>query len=406
MASPHLLVGRTPDGKCVSWTPTTLDRLGKSEEYLECVLSESPSLLGLESRTTGIHGPFRIFRQLALPTPSSRVVYPDIVFLAASGHVVVVEVKRYVNRELRERSVIAQIVDYASSFSALGDEGVGRLFRQASNTDSPWDDLVQSWFPNDDNPLELAEVLLSRMQRGEINLVIACDKVPPGTASLVASIASQQALGFDLTLVETTPFVQQDAQDGEIVFASSTWLETHIVARTAVTVTYRQGDTQPSTTVLTTPLDDIKTAIEEETGGQVWTTDDVCKDVSGISDPTANALLDFAKTESTGGKFVPTVRRLNPWVIFYLEGRGDDGVWHKRVVFGYNKQWNLTVYLNSVEALLTTAEYQEFHSRLQLLFDKEIGPATKIASVSLERVAEKLHAFLDAMRWIKAHLKN
>jgi hypothetical protein len=40
---------------------------------------------------------------MPLPTPTGRVVYPDIIFLAASGHVIAVEVKLSVNPELRQR---------------------------------------------------------------------------------------------------------------------------------------------------------------------------------------------------------------------------------------------------------------------------------------------------------------
>ncbi len=118
----------TDRGLAATWTPTTLHAIGRDEQYLENVLSISAELLGLESRQTGIAGPFRVFRQLRLPTPTGRTIFPDMTILTASGHVLVVEVKRSINPELRDRAVIAQIVDYAASFAALSDSQILELF--------------------------------------------------------------------------------------------------------------------------------------------------------------------------------------------------------------------------------------------------------------------------------------
>lgn len=145
------------------WEPTTLDRLGKSEAAFEEVLAATPALLGLESRRTGIRGPFRVFRQLSLTTPAGRVIYPDIVLLAASGHAIVVEVKRASNPELRDRAVIAQIIDYASSFAALDESSLAVLFRTTFATDT-WAELVAGLFPDESDADELADELLRRMQ--------------------------------------------------------------------------------------------------------------------------------------------------------------------------------------------------------------------------------------------------
>ncbi|MEK6237834.1 MAG: hypothetical protein N2C14_24250 [Planctomycetales bacterium] len=175
--------------------------MGKYEEFLEDALANSPELLLLESRRTGVSGPFKIFRQVSMQTPSGRGILPDIVILAASGHVIVVEVKRYVNPELKDRAVIAQIIDYASSFAALTEQQCLQLF--GTKEDATWTDAVDAMFPGDEAPDELAEVLFLRMQRGELNLVIACDKIPPGLPDVVAGITSQNALGFELDLLES-----------------------------------------------------------------------------------------------------------------------------------------------------------------------------------------------------------
>src|SRR5688572_23418723 len=127
-------------GSSQALRPTTLDRLGKNEKFLEDVLAAHPELLGLQSRRSGIRGPYAAFQQLSLPTPSGRVISPDIVLLASSGHVIVVEVKLSINPELRDRNVIAQIIDYASSFAVLNDEALLRLFRRPTKVPGSWTD--------------------------------------------------------------------------------------------------------------------------------------------------------------------------------------------------------------------------------------------------------------------------
>src|SRR6266850_188359 len=112
MAQPVVHLWRE-SGEHQEWQPTTLSDLGKDEKFLEQIIADSPELLGL--RGSGIKGPFKAFRQLSLETPQGRSIRPDIVFLTASGHAVVVEVKLHSNPDLGKRDVIAQIVDYASS---------------------------------------------------------------------------------------------------------------------------------------------------------------------------------------------------------------------------------------------------------------------------------------------------
>ena len=398
----HNLLQRTASGESLAWVPTTLHHLGKSEDYLETVLAESPSLLGLETRRSGIRQPFQAFRQLPLPTPSGRVIFPDIVFLAASGHVVVVEVKLSVNSELRDRSVIAQIIDYAASFSALTDDQRVKMFATDKGGASDWHKMVHQWFPEDDHPDELADTFLERMRQGELNLVIACDKIPPGTEAMVASIASQRALGFDLDLVETRPFVCDGTEGSDIVFASSTWLETRIVARTAVTINYREGDVQPSSTVLTTPIEVIDNGMK----GRLWSAEEVEDVINKLDNPTLNSLLTFAKAESTKGKYVPSDRRHSPTFMFYLEGQGPDGVLHKRVVFSYIAEWNsFSLYMNSVESLLGTAGHQQFLTTMAEIFG-ESNFGGKIIPLPMESVAPHIEPFLDAMKWLKVQVSD
>jgi hypothetical protein len=225
-----------------TWSATTLERLGRDEEFLEKRLANTPGLLQLESLRTGIRGPYVVFPQVRLETPQGRAVRPDITILSASGHLIVVEVKLFGNPELQDRRVLAQVIDYAACFTALTAEQLVRALGGADGTEMRWPAFVQRLFPSEESPGELAEVLLARVQSGNLNLIIVCDRAPAGLDELVKGVARQSALEFDLQLVEVAPYTCRTRGDPEVIFVPRTRLVTEVVARTAVTVTYRQGD--------------------------------------------------------------------------------------------------------------------------------------------------------------------
>ncbi len=401
----HTLLYKTESGQSITWMPTTLNHLGKSEDYLETVLAESPSLLGLETRRSGIRQPFQVFRQLPLPTPSGRVIYPDIVFLAASGHVVVVEVKLSVNSELRDRSVIAQIIDYAASFSALNDDQHVKLFATDKGSASDWHKMVHQWFPEDDNPDELADTFLERMRQGELNLVIACDKIPPGTEAMVASIASQRALGFDLDLVETRPFVCDGTEGSDIVFASSTWLETRIVGRTAVTINYREGDVQPSASVLATSMKEIEDNIRDVVKGEAkrWTTGEIEESFQEDGDSVALDLLHFCKNNSYQHQIVgENDRTKSPTFGYYLSVPESGGEPTVERIFSCTLGWGCVyVFLGSLAKKFTSELKEEFFNSLEGDLGNSIDMNKQQAGVKLTSLEQHLEQFKKIMLWLK-----
>lgn len=247
-----------------SWRLTTLDQLDKKEEFLEEIIFREPRLLDLESLETGIRGPYLGFRQIAFQTPQGRPIRPDIVFLTAGGHVVVVEVKRGSNPELRDRQVIAQVVDYAGSFAQFSEDQLFRLFQPGAKTGreaTSWPEWIAVQFPDTDDPDELADVLLSRFRDGELHLCIVCDKAPPGIRELVEGVASQSALGFDLSLIEVHPHVREGRHD-EILFMPTTPLRTEIISRTAVRFLHEPGTERPIVQIMVDSPQAIEEAIQ------------------------------------------------------------------------------------------------------------------------------------------------
>ena len=203
---------------------------------------------------------------MAFDTPQSRQIRPDILFLAASGDVVVVEVKLSTNPELKDRRVIAQAIDYAASLSALSDKELAQLFSRGEK--DAWVSLVDSLFPDEEDLEELSATLLTNIKTGNIHVIIACDKAPPGLYELAKSVSAQSYLSFSLDVLEVTPFQPNNGAPAEIMFVPYTRLSTEIVARTAITVMHQEGSPKPTVNIETTSIDEIEENIAAAKGSK------------------------------------------------------------------------------------------------------------------------------------------
>ena len=390
-------------GASIGLRPVTLDRLGKDEKFLEDVLAANPELLGIQTRRSGIRGPYAIFQQVALPTPAGRTIYPDIVLLASSGHLIVVEVKLSTNSELRDRNVIAQIIDYASSFSMLDDDGLQKVFNPSAGIGMLWTDFIGQQLPDQHDLDELAHLLRSRAAAGEVNLVIACDRAPPGVEEVVAGIATQQTTGFDLDLVEVAPFVSEHGDIDEILFVPSVRLSTEIVARTAVTVTYRAGDTTPTASIETTSVEDIEENKKKiATSARVWPPGEVEEAFRNAGDPTAISLLEFSKAHSVGGQYVSPAVKSNATFGFYVAGRKSDGRSAKLMFFYTTLGWDdVWLNLNLTRSLLNADAAAELDRRLRALFGEQIDVTRSEPRLKMDVVRDRLLEFQRLVSWVR-----
>lgn len=260
---PYLVRG---DACPTAWQPTTLRQLGRDERFLEQAVAADPQLLGLDPYETGVSGRTVAITQRVLPTPTGRDVRPDVVVLSESGHIVVIEVKLADNPELRDRRVVAQVVEYAASVANLSDEQA--LEWLGDDSDTTWVDAVRRWFPGAPSAERLGDVLRQRMLQAEIHLVIVSDGAPEGLREVVRAIAGQAALGeFRLHVVELRPYVAQGI-DG-VLLVPSALTRTEIVARTAITISYEAGAAQPSVAVVASSPAEVEQAIAEARAGTI-----------------------------------------------------------------------------------------------------------------------------------------
>jgi hypothetical protein len=231
------MVVRAADGTFTAWHASTLSALGLVEADLEAAIIAEPGAL--------ILGPIGllfehavVFNQRRMQSGSGHTSIPDVIIVTDHGDIVVVEVKRLENPELRGRSVVAQVVDYAATMSST-DEAV-LVNRLTSGKASTWDELCATEFSTVRRPAALAECLRRRAADAELHLVIACDVAPTELANWVRAAGRQSALGFDLHVVEVRPVAGEPR--GQLVWLPRTTIRTEIIHRTVVTVHKTGGD--------------------------------------------------------------------------------------------------------------------------------------------------------------------
>lgn len=397
-----------PDSTKIVWLPTTLDQIGKKEKYLESVIAETPELLSLETRKTGIYGPYAVFRQLTFTTPQSRQIIPDILIIAASGDIIVVEVKLFASPELRDRRVIAQAIDYAASLSVLSDKELAQLFSQGKT--NAWTQLVTSLFPDDEDPEELSATILSNVKAGNIHVLIACDKAPAGLYELAKSVTAQSYLSFSLEVLEISPFLPKNGMLDQIMFVPNLRLSTEIVARTAITVTYEQGFPKPSIDITTTSIEEIEENIalvaigqSRRRGGRDWSDMEIEEAFLTGDDPTLRDLFLFAKAHSAGGKLGTPGPKQSAAFGYYVLGVRSDGSELKRQIFRCSIDYSrIVIFLNMTRDIAPPDIFETFRQKLEAIFGASMKPDAKEPNVPITVVGEHLEDFKEVILWLQS----
>ena len=209
-------------------------------------------------------GKMAVYSQPVL-TFHGSVRKPDVVIVTDHGDVVIVEVKRLVNAELRDgRRAIAQGVEYASLLSSAPEAELVRSLTGGQH--SSWDLLCRHDLGQDASPSQVANVLRNRIGDGDIHLVIACEQAPPDLGALVRAAANSARLAFALHVVEVRPMVPDATTEAQGQIAWVPWprLDTEIVHRTAVTVRVQGAEGANAPSINVNIRDDSGPNVEEK----------------------------------------------------------------------------------------------------------------------------------------------
>jgi hypothetical protein len=280
--------------------------LDMDEKFLETVIASQPELLGIGNSDddSDIEGPFVAFTQVGLKALNDRIIYPDLILLWQSGHVVVVEVKLIDNPELRDRQVVAQLLEYAAVLSSCPESKLVHLFGGDAEREA-WPQLVGRLFPNAADASRLARRFLDKFRSSRLHLLIACDEAPKGLKELVRGVVGQSALGeYNFRVVEVMAYASAESHD--ILFMPRTILSTEIIGRTSVSVSVSGNQATADVTVQVTPLEDQESAARDIREGaparRVWTEESFFEDAQTRTDSqTFNALSEFVNWAKAQG---------------------------------------------------------------------------------------------------------
>jgi hypothetical protein len=408
------IIKRRRDGNLEVWHPVPLDQINKDEKFLENVLASSPELMGLRSRGSRIYGKLVALQQVSFTTPVGRAIQPDIVILSENGDFIVVEVKLFANPELRDRRVIAQIIDYVASFSALNEHQLAQIFKKSRIEEAQsWADVIAFLFPDEQEPEDLAQALLSNIQSGNIHVVIACDMVPRGLNEVVRGIATQSTLGFTVLVVEITPYVMDEGDFLEILFVPRIRLESEIVARTAVTIGFKKDEGRPSVSVTTTSIDEIEKNIDAGTKrslGRLWTTEEMEAAFLESDDPVIRELFEFTKQYSAGGRFMSPGPKKYPVFGFYVTGQRSDQTISTIQIMNYSMEESAAkfakLYLNQAAMLSSSEVFEEYRNKLNAALGNLIRPDDREPFIPISVIGDNLEELKSVILWFKSRVEH
>jgi len=154
----------------------------------------------------------------------------DILYVTASGQVVLVETKLWRNPEAR-RTVVAQILDYAKELTSWTYEDLDREVARATGK-GPGHLLakVRAAHPQIDES-GFVDGINHNLRTGDIVLLIVGDGIRTGAEALVSFLERYGSLRFSFGLVEVAAF---DLGDGSILLQPRILAKTEVLRRTVV----------------------------------------------------------------------------------------------------------------------------------------------------------------------------
>jgi hypothetical protein len=175
-----------------------------SEKWLQGILFEHPECLPIQDIDPSYGTIIPICQEI------NTVAGPaDILYVTATGKMVLVETKLYRNPEAR-RAVVAQIIDYAKEFSKWRYEDLARQVAVATRKGpNALINLVRENVAAAGSALDEAQFVdnINRsLSRADILLLIVGDGITTGTEALIGFLEQHGTLHFSFGLVEAAVY--------------------------------------------------------------------------------------------------------------------------------------------------------------------------------------------------------
>lgn len=212
-------------------------------------------------------------------------------------------------------------------------------------------------------------------------------------------VARQTGYGFDLDLVEVTPYANE-AEDS-LLFVPQSRLQTEIVGRTAIHITLPEDGIRPNVNVQSTDAETIeeqvRTLSEGMRQGRKWTDAETIKAFEEEGDELALRLLEIARELNPRGVLVaPGTRKVPSFGLYVAEPTGTEPPRQAAsVVVGAP-----AIYFSPpfVERVVGPDLAEWYRGRLLELFPHEIPENKSFPSVPKEAVEREWEAVETLLR--------
>lgn len=230
--TPHVLTGSTAR----PMRRASFSDEGIGESFYQELLFQHPLLLPVDD----IEPLFAPLLPLAreVRTPAGPI---DILYVSPEGYLTLVETKLWRNPDSR-RSVVAQIIDYATAMSKWTYEELRDAVKRSGGEDPL---VVAARVQADLDEARFIDTVSRNLSKGRFLLLIVGDGIQEGVEHLADTMSRSPNLGFSLALVELALFRPSDAEQPLFV-------QPRILARTREVVRAVVEVTSPSR------LEDIK----------------------------------------------------------------------------------------------------------------------------------------------------
>lgn len=195
------------------------------EHWLQDLLFRHPALIVADRLDGGLGDVVPLCRELAIPR-ASGTVFADILGVARTGRLVIIECKLWRNPQAR-REVLAQILEYAALLRgwSFGDLTAGIKRKLATHLPNPifaaaklrWPELEEAPF---------VDAMTRSLKLGDFQLIIAGDGIRSDTHAIAEHLNSQGAGLAQLTLLEIQLW---QAASGAIVVVPMVPLRTEVL---------------------------------------------------------------------------------------------------------------------------------------------------------------------------------
>lgn len=220
--------------------PIEVREKGYDEAWLQELLRKQPRILPVAQIEPIFYPMIPIGREVATETGAI-----DNLFISSRGYLTLVETKLWRNPEAK-REVVAQVIDYASSFSKWNYD---RLNDVAIEYTKKYEDEqlnLVDWVEKQLGPVEggrdfFEETVAKNLRLGRLLALIVGDRIRQSVVQMLSYVNRHPGLALNVALVELQGYWIEKEHTWPLLIVPRVYARTEIVERSVVQVTIVEG---------------------------------------------------------------------------------------------------------------------------------------------------------------------